>query len=175
MSFATTRAIMAKLEIDDWNYDDTRLEFPINHWLAENNRLDALAGAIAHPKSDAIEEDGMLLMTRFIRRDHDSGSAITIEERKEDISVKDWLTQEGGANENDLEWLSLWDRFGLTRCGLIPLRQRDRPLKITRVKVPPDQVRRWSEYNRDSKSGELQNRMSLGEFVQKEAAEAAYK
>lgn len=155
-SFANTRAIIAALGVEDWGYPDYRLEFPINNWLATNNRLNVRAGTIKHPKStsDSPDEDGMLLMTRF------EGSDIIREERGQDKAIKDWLIQEGGIRADDLEWISLQDRFGLTRTGIIP--ERDIPYIVRRV--TDEEAQRWLEYTKDSRNPP----MSLGSFVAKE-------
>lgn len=163
MNFVTTRAVMSTLGIEDWDYSDDRLEFPINDWLARNNRLNVRAGSIKHPRStsESPDEDGMLLMTRFIE-----GSNIVIEERSEDKAIKDRLIQEGGIQANELEWVSLQDRFSLTRTGTLP--ERDTPRVFVRRVVSHEQAERWFEYNKNSGKPSL----SLGEFVVKEDEEA---
>lgn len=161
-SYATTRAIIAALGVEDWGYPDHRLEFPINNWLATNNRLNVRAGAIKHPTntSDSPDEDGMLLMTRF------EGSDIIREERAEDNAVKDWLIQEGGIRLDELEWVSLQDQSLLTRTGIIPERSVPRNFRLRMVS--DEETQQWLEYRKDSRNPLL----TLGGFVAKKDKEA---
>jgi hypothetical protein len=98
MDFSTTRAIMAKLNIDDRGAQDDRLELSINNWLGENGKTTPLAGAIIHPSARDItnQEDGMLLMTGFV---YDSFTADPIvEEGDKDRAVKAWAHRQTNWN-----------------------------------------------------------------------------
>ena len=67
LTFATTHALMDKLQIDDRGVEIERIEYPINNWLAERGKCNMLAGAIGHPiTGDPSREDGILIMTQFI-------------------------------------------------------------------------------------------------------------
>lgn len=166
MTFVAARSVIAALGIEDWNYPDHSLEFPINNWLAINNRLNTRAGAVKHPKSTSKspDEDGILLMTHFVEGPSDSNPII--EERTQDKAIKDWLIQEGGVRANELEWMSLKDIFMLTRTGIFP--ERDEPRVYVRKVVSDEEDRRWMEYIRDSRNPPL----SLGDFLSKEDGEA---
>jgi hypothetical protein len=119
MTFTTTRALMAKLQIDDRGVEDEHLEHPINNWLAEQSRHNVLTGAICHPVTGQRDkEDGMLIMTTFLRVSR--GDNPVVEEQERDIHVKDWLSNEGGVKPDEMEWMSLFDYFYLTRNGIRP-------------------------------------------------------
>ena len=63
--------------------------------------------------------------------------------------MKEWLINEGGVNPDDLEWMSLWDDFNLTRNGISPRRNEVRGHRTVPF-VPPssktvsaEQLKRW--------------------------------
>lgn len=121
MNFDSTRAAMAKLNIDTRKVNDLRLEWPINNWLAETSKLNILAGAIRHPRYTSKEEDGILFMCRFIQAYcNEARDPVLIEEHSRDKEVKDWLMNEGGVKESEIEFVSMWDLSNLTRSGVIP-------------------------------------------------------
>lgn len=163
IDFETTRSLMAKLEIGDWNYADWKLEQPINNWLFEQKKLHILAGAVKHPKIPKAAEprydvDGILLMTRF------TSSLGPIKARPKDKLVKRWLIQEGGVDEDKLEWMTLRDNVGLTYNGTKPKPS----VRYTQtVWVPtPEQQHRWFETVKEAKPG--QPVLTLVEFLQLE-------
>ncbi|KAF9445080.1 hypothetical protein P691DRAFT_806186 [Macrolepiota fuliginosa MF-IS2] len=122
INFKQTLAAMRQLGIECGDVQETLLEYPINSWLAGNNMMNVLAGSIRHPRSsrDSFEEDGILLMTRFEQFPRDDGQTPHFEEREQDCKVKEWLIEEGGVQADQMEWLSLWDRYGLTLNGTRP-------------------------------------------------------
>ena len=161
MTFPTTRALMDQLEINDRGVDNKRLEFPINNWLAGRGILHVLAGAIGHPVTGQFDkEDGILIMTKFLQIPR--GSNPVVQEQERDISVKDWLVEEGGVKPDELEWMSLFDHFCLTRNGIQP--------KLNDVSGPSPPVifnilmARWEN-----------SRKSLDDFVADEVAAGRFK
>ncbi|KIM35951.1 hypothetical protein M413DRAFT_14247 [Hebeloma cylindrosporum] len=130
MTFATTRRLMAKLQIDDRGASDDYLERPINNWLAGHQEVGhILAGAIGHPVTgQPNEEDGILFMLQFVevQRQQVPGGEVPrgeepiLQERKRDLRMKAWLMEAGGVEENELEWISLRDLYNLTINGIYP-------------------------------------------------------
>jgi hypothetical protein len=105
----------------DRGVEDERLEYSINNWLAEHGKYNKFAGAIVHPATGrSNEEDGILIMTKFLETSRDDNPVV--QEQKRDIRVKNWLLNEGGAQPDEIEWMSLWDNFYLTRNGICPER-----------------------------------------------------
>lgn len=155
LTFATARALMHKLQIDDRGVEIERIEYPINNWLAERGKCNILAGAIGHPiTGDPSREDGILLMTQFILTSQPNP---VVKEGDRDLLVKEWLLNEGGVNPDDLEWMSLWDDFNLTRNGISPRCNEVRGHR-TAPFVPPssklvsaEQLKRWMASGLDMK------------------------
>ncbi|KAJ7196304.1 hypothetical protein GGX14DRAFT_575116 [Mycena pura] len=148
ITLATARRVMTKLEIED--APNSHLEYPINDWLAKHLKdelrgANVLAGRIAHPRREQAQEEGILLMTRFIKTLRDEPSIRDVKEDPlKDQPVREWLVGKAGVQDDELEWLGLWDDFGLTDGGVAPTRNRIRgPLKT--VFVPQDVVNRWLE------------------------------
>lgn len=140
MTFTTARSMMDKLQIDD------RLEFPINNWLAEQNKLTVLAGAIAHPVTGELnKEDGILIMTQFFQLPRGADEPVTDERVEQDIrEVKGWLVNEGGVKPDELEWMTLWDHFNLTRCGNQPERNNIHGRRcVIHKTMSPEMTQRW--------------------------------
>jgi len=138
---------MDKFRIDDRGVEDARLEFPINNWLAEQGKLDILAGSISHPiKGEPNEEDGTLFMTQFARLSHDGNHVL--QEREIDLRLKDWLINQCAVNADELEWISLQDRFNLTISGIYPRRNDIRGTATHRI-VPADMMERWTLSDKD--------------------------
>jgi hypothetical protein len=169
LTYATVRALMSKLEIDDRGVEDFRLEYPVNNFLAEQGKYNMLAGAISHPVTgDPTQEDGILIMTQFLETDE---SNPVVEEQNRDIRVKQWLLHEGGVKPDEMEWMSLWDRFYLTpRNGISPRRNNvhghvtpaDLYYPHSKV-VPPDMVARW-----------MTSGLGMEEFLENEAREGRW-
>lgn len=149
MSFATTHTLMKTYNINDKGVEDDRLEFPINDWLFENNKLEVLAGAIHHPDCERGTreddfEDGMLLVTQFLWQDRipKDPSSITLTEGTAEQSAEAWLV-DGGADSEDLEWLCIWDTFGLTKCGVRPKYTNVRGPRPQPLRLIGDELMRW--------------------------------
>lgn len=170
MDFAATRAVMANLHIPDRGVEDDRLENPINDWLAENGKLNVLAGAIAHPtKKKSHLEDGILLITRSIQaRRNTAFSEADVSEHSADKVTREWLVREGGAQADEIDFVCLWDDFELTRNGFAPSRnniQGHRPPSTTKYVTSAD-IRRW----RDSNGGNMPP-IPMAEFFRNEDRE----
>ncbi len=120
MDFATTRALMKYYEIPDKGVEDERLDYPLNDWLAKNGKREVLAGTMMHPSKGSKIEDGMLLITQQVwfksLTRKTAMSRPPLRERDVDVAAKQWLIN-GGAGENEIEWLSVWDTFGLTQIS----------------------------------------------------------
>jgi hypothetical protein len=56
-----------------------------------------------------------------------------VQENDRDIRVKEWLLNEVGVKPDEIEWMSLWDDFDLTRCGIAPLRNEIRGHRKPRI------------------------------------------
>jgi hypothetical protein len=145
MTFATIRALLNKLEIDDRGVEEERLEWPINNWLAEQGRLNMLAGSIGHPVTGKPDkDDGILLMTQFLFTGWESNPVV--QENDRDIRVKEWLMNEVGIKPDEMEWMSLWDDFELTRSGIAPQRNEirgHRKRDYSRYRFTSDHHKRW--------------------------------
>lgn len=134
MSFPSTRVLIKHYDIDDKGAGDDQLEFPINDWLAKNNKLEVLAAGICHPDRGTAkdQEDGMLIVTHPVWYTQRPPQPVTFPEDKQDLAAKEWLMVSGVA-EQDLEWICFWDTVGITRMGLQPRRNergRIRPVLI---------------------------------------------
>ena len=88
MSFDNVHTMMFNLDIHDRGLKDVELEFPVNNWLAEQGKKNILAGAVPHPiQSTSNKEDGMVLMTQFVKSDY----PLILKECDKDEKVKQWL------------------------------------------------------------------------------------
>ncbi|KAF9018138.1 hypothetical protein BDZ89DRAFT_1074168 [Hymenopellis radicata] len=149
MDFTTTRALMEFYDIPDKGVENDRLDYPLNDWLAKNNKVEVLAGTIMHPSKGSEVEDGVLLITQQVWYKSISRpramSLAPLPERDVDVRVKQWLIS-GGATEDKLEWLSIWDTFGLTVYGIRPFRNNEkgrRPINVDMTIIPKDTYLAW--------------------------------
>ena len=92
------------------------LKFPINNWLAKTKRHSIVSNAVGNICSGHKEAEGVLLITHIkaFRRGQSQDIDLLSERGKEE-RVKQWLTEEGGAKDGSLRWMSFWDgdRLGL--------------------------------------------------------------
>ncbi|KAF8630327.1 hypothetical protein AX17_005436 [Amanita inopinata Kibby_2008] len=141
LNFASTRALMKILGIDTRDVEDESLSFPINNWLAENEKRHILAGAIIHPsrqKDRTATEDGILFMSGFYKKGHYKIPGFSVEETDDDRKVKEWLINEGGANSEELEWMQMWDEFCLTLCGFVPTKNDVKGRAVYKIVSPQE-------------------------------------
>ncbi|KAF5376674.1 hypothetical protein D9615_007907 [Tricholomella constricta] len=146
MDFATTHAAMERLGIDDRGVEDYRLELPLRNWLAENNKLDVLPGAIPYPPG-TYSSTGILFMTQFIERycNRNRDPLPDVYERPRDRAVKEWLVTEAGVPESNLVWVAMWDLTSLTLSGFIPTRNDFKGPRTYR-KMTSEEVKARAEY-----------------------------
>ncbi|KAF9062636.1 hypothetical protein BDP27DRAFT_1336319 [Rhodocollybia butyracea] len=144
MSFPSTRVLLQHYNIDDKGADDDLLESPINDWLARNNKLEILAGAICHPDRGTAKdkEDGILIVTHPVFSPKKEPQTVTFPEDKQDIAAKEWLMA-GGVAEEDLEWICFWDTVGLTRMGLQPRRNERGRTRPVMIKLTDEEWSKW--------------------------------
>jgi len=156
MDFNTTRTLMKTCDIDDKGARDDHLEFPINDWLAKTERFYVLAGAIRHPDRGTHKdsEDGILLVTQRVWHDSlpDAAArkliALSEGEGEADNLVKEWLLA-NGVTEKNMEWVCIWDTFGMTRSGVHPRRNEIRkPLFTAYIRFKPEDLPRWNAAGR---------------------------
>ncbi|KAF9018136.1 hypothetical protein BDZ89DRAFT_1074166 [Hymenopellis radicata] len=149
LDFDTTRALMEFYNIPDKGVENDRLDYPLNDWLAKNEKYEVLAGTIMHPSKGSDVEDGMLLITqqawyKSISRPR-AMSLAPLPERNVDVRVKRWLVG-GGATEDNIEWLSVWDTFGLTVYGTRPFKNNvhgRRPINLDMKTIPLATYQAW--------------------------------
>ncbi|KAF9067882.1 hypothetical protein BDP27DRAFT_1328200, partial [Rhodocollybia butyracea] len=154
MSFPSTRVLVKHYDIDNKGADDDQLEFPINDWLAKNNKLEVLAGGICHPDRGTAkdQEDGMLIVTH---------PAVTFPEDKQDLAAKEWLMA-GGVVEQDLEWICFWDTVGITRMGLQPRRNERGRIRPVLIALKDGE---WDSYSMEKlKGGNLKTFLGEEEY-----------
>jgi len=113
-SYSDARAIMDKLQIPDKGVDDIRLNFPINDWLAKTKRYNVFCTTVGHVYSGYKDAEGVLIITH-IKNHHHPQTVEPLVERDRDMYAKKLLTEEGGAKEDSLQWMSFpdADRLGL--------------------------------------------------------------
>ena len=118
ISYSNARAIMGQLQIPDKEVDDIMLQHPLNDWLAKTKRYNIVCTTVGHIYSYFRDAEGLFLMTHIKtvrRRESRDGEGLV--ERDKDKYVKKWLVEEGGANEDSLQWMSIPDADNL---GLLP-------------------------------------------------------
>ncbi|KAF9014870.1 hypothetical protein BDZ89DRAFT_1066239 [Hymenopellis radicata] len=147
LPFPATRRVMKNLQIDDKGVENWRLEFPVNDWLAKHGKKDVLAGVLQHPSTgrDAREDEdhGLLLITQFGWSEGYKDNMLFTEAEKEK-RVKEWLINDGGAKESDLEWMSVCDKHGITRLGFVPTENDTSGLESdTIIDLTDEQADRW--------------------------------
>ncbi|KAK7696244.1 hypothetical protein QCA50_000897 [Cerrena zonata] len=164
ISFESTRTFMKELDIDDRGLPQERLEHAINTWFVDRNKLNILAGSIPHPKKGSKIEDGMLFMTQFAPAAASTTEPELTEGRNEE-EVKQWLLTAGGLKLEELEWLSLEDKYNLTLRGTKPHRSARRGPDASNARhVSSEQLTRWASSGvRD-----------LAEWLKQEAAEGRW-
>ncbi|KAF8999888.1 hypothetical protein BDZ89DRAFT_1082579 [Hymenopellis radicata] len=136
LPFPATRHVMKNLQIDHKGVENWRLEFP-----------DVLAGVLQHPSTgrDAREDEdhGLLLITQFGWSEGYKDNILFTEGEKEK-RVKEWLINDGGAKESDLEWMSVCDKHGITRLGFIPTENNTSGLESDHIiHLTDEQADRW--------------------------------
>ena len=133
---------MNKLEIDDHGVEEERLEFPISNWLAEQGRCNILAGAIYWPSCHWQTEQGGW---------HSHHEAVSLHWQAPVVQGNDrdieWLINEVGVKPDEMEWMSLWDDFDLTRSDMALLRneirgRRRKPMIDSRYMLTSDHIKR---------------------------------
>jgi len=155
VSYSDARAIMGKLQIPDRGVDNVMLEFPLNDWLAKTKRYNIVCTTVGHVYSCYRDAEGVFLMTHIknVRR-RESQDGETLVERDKDKYVKTWLVEEGGANGDNLQWMSFpdGDKLDLLPSGARPTRNgvsgplvhyeltRDQSKRAVRSKMP---VHEW--------------------------------
>lgn len=128
-SYSNARTIMGKLRIPDKGVDDIILKHPINDWLAKKKRYNVVCTTVGHGYSGYRDAEGVFLITyvKTVWR-HESQKGETLVERDKDKYVKIWLVEQGGVNEDCLQWMSFPDggELGLLSDGIRPRRNERR-------------------------------------------------
>lgn len=70
-----------------------------------------------------------------------------VQENDRDIRVKEWLINEVGVKPDEVEWMSCFDDFDLTRSDIAPLRNeirghRRKPINYSRYTLASDHIKR---------------------------------
>ncbi|KAH7890600.1 hypothetical protein F5I97DRAFT_1923079 [Phlebopus sp. FC_14] len=112
-----TLQIENRNEEDDLERDKVHLKYPLNTWFARQSLLDRKAGAVLHPDT---KEWGLIIASHFVELGKRIVRVGHLEEREEDLKVRDWLMEVGGVKESDMQWISLVDDYDITSDGIEP-------------------------------------------------------
>ncbi|KAF8966883.1 hypothetical protein BDZ97DRAFT_1805703, partial [Flammula alnicola] len=118
MSFSTVHKIMEALKIPNLHdCEDNMLEFPINYWLCEQNKMDVLAAYI-----EWDDQPGMMLVSSFKWVENGLPDSGDLKEGELDEAIaKKWLIDEADVKPEELKWITLVDDQRITLNGIRPI------------------------------------------------------
>lgn len=147
---SVARILNKNLGIDDSQFEDDRMYWPINDWLADN-KLNILAGC-----HRGVKRSNGTPCVFFLTQFHERGEemqTISLSERDEDKVVKKWLENNGAI---DVHWASIEDLHCFTTMGT-------EPIKVNRAQWIEKRIT-WEEYRAQRREPSAEVRKSLREW-----------
>lgn len=111
--------VLATLGVDTGGVDDNFLELSINDWLADHEKDFFAAIHDRSPKLGMPDVLGVMFITQVVEI---VAGAARPKEIENDMKVKKWLVEEGGAPGDKVEWLRFDDVHNMTINGMKPVK-----------------------------------------------------